>query len=341
MVNCKIFFIHGNETIQELRNTINHNIACLTLKDISEDIKICLDKEEEWWYDTFKILYNDNFENLSHCLSVKLNKKILFKYRLTLEHIANKIEEEYDDIKCVFSPPSIGQIDIFVDVTNIKFTEKQLLFITEENTNEMYLDECVLPILEKMVICGIPGINTIYYTKNDDDEWYIETEGCNFRKLLGHPLIDITRLQSNNVWDIYENLGVEAARQFLIDEFLSIMEGINSCHVKLLVDKMTYSGTISSITRYTLRKDESGPMARASFEESVDNYIKSSFNCDVEKTKGVSASIICGKRANIGTGFIDLKVDVKKLPKSILFKEEGVSEVEKKTTVKPRVYNLK
>ena len=265
MVNCKLFFNNKNETIQELRETINHNIVCLTLKNIAEDIKICLDKEEEWWYDTFKILYNDNFNNLSHCLSVKLNKKIMFKYRITLEHIAKKIEAEYDDIKCVFSPPSIGQLYIFVDVANIKFTESQLLFITEENSNEIYLDECVLPILEKMIICGIPGINTIYYTKTDDDEWYVETEGCNFRKLLGHSLIDVTRLQSNNVWDIYENLGVEAARQFLIDEFLSIMDGINACHVKLLVDKMTYSGTISSITRYTLRKDESGPMARASY----------------------------------------------------------------------------
>ena len=341
MVNCKIFFNNGNKTIQELRNTVNYNITCLTLKDISDDIKLCIDKEEEWWYEPFKILYNDNFDNLSHCLSVKLNKKMLFKYRLTTDYIAKIIEDEYDDIKCVFSPTSIGQLDIFVDVTNIKFTEKQLLFITEENSNEIYLDECVLPILEKMVICGIPGINTIYYTKTDDDEWYIETDGCNFRKLLGNPLIDMTRLKSNNVWDIYENLGIEAARQFLIDEFLSIMEGINSCHVKLLVDKMTYSGTICSITRYTLRKDESGPMARASFEESVDNYIKSSFNCDVEKTAGVSASIICGKRAHVGTGFIDLKVDMKKLPKSILFKDEGVFVCQKQSVIKPVVYNLK
>jgi len=341
MVNCKIFFNYGNKTVQELREIINHNIVCLTLKDISEDIKISLDKEEDWWYDTFKILYNYNFVNMSHCLTVKLNKKIMFKYRITLEDIANKIEDEYDDIKCVFSPPSIGQLDIFVDISNIKFTESQLLFVTEDNSNEIYLHECVLPILEKMIICGIPGINTIYYTKTDEDEWYIETEGCNFRKLLGNSIIDITRLQSNNAWDIYENLGVEAARQFLIDEFLSIMEGINTCHVKLLVDKMTYSGTISSITRYTLRKDESGPMARASFEESVDNYIKSSFNCDIEKTLGVSASIICGKRANIGTGFTDLKVDVKKLPKSILFKDEGVIMTQKLTGIKPVVCNLK
>ena len=341
MVNCKIFFKDGNKSINELRNTINSQLVCLNLKDISESINIILDKEQEWWYNTFKILYNNSFESMNHCISIKLNRKLMYKYRIKIEDIAEKIEDEYGDLKCVFSPESIGQLDIFVDMSNIRFTEKQLLFITPENSNEIYLDECVLPILEKMVICGIPGVNTIYYTKTDDDEWYIETEGCNFRKLLGHSLIDVTRLRSNNVWDIYENLGIEGARQFLIDEFLSIMEGINSCHVKLLVDKMTYSGTISSITRYTLRKDESGPMARASFEESVDNYIKSSFNCDVEKTKGVSASIICGKRANIGTGFIDLKVDLKKLSKSILFKEEGVSESEKKVIIKPRVYNLK
>ena len=332
MVNCKIFFKEGNDTIQDLRNTINHNFVALTLKELSESIHIQLNKEHEWWYETFKILYNDTFNDHFHCLSIKLNKKLMFKYRLTIEDIANKIEAEYDDLKCVFSPPSIAQLDIFVDVTNIKFTEKQLLFVTEENQYEIYLDECVQPILEKMNICGIPGIFAIYYTRTDTEpqEWYIETDGSNFRKLLGHPLIDMTRLQSNNVWDIYESLGVEAARQFLIDEFLLLMEGINSCHVKLLVDKMTFCGNISSITRYTLRKDESGQMCRASFEESMDHYIKSSFNCEIEKTRGVSASIICGKRANIGTGFMELKVDMNMLPvnnrKSVFFKTDGVVE---------------
>ena len=340
MVNCKIFFKDGNETVQDLRNTVAHNLVCLTLKDISHSITLSLNKSHEWWYDTFKILYNNRFESFEHCLSIKLNTKIMFKYRLTIEQIANKIEEEYDDLKCVFSPPSIGQLDIFVDVTNIKFNEKQLLFVNEENAHEIYLDECVQPILEKMIICGIPGILNIYFTKTDKDEWYVETDGSNFRKLLGHSIVDETRLRSNNVWDIYETLGVEAARQFLIDEFLEIMEGINNCHVKLLVDKMTYTGTISSITRYTLRKDESGPMSKASFEESMENYIKASFECDTEKTKGVSASIICGKRANIGTGFCDLKVNIKKLPprKSVLFKTGNVIEDNHKMCIKGKYY---
>jgi DNA-directed RNA polymerase beta' subunit len=62
-----------------------------------------------------------------------------------------------------------------------------------------------------------------------------------------------------------------------------------------------------------LRKDESGPLSKASFEESVDHMVKSAFAGDVEKTRGVSASIICGKRASIGTGVIELKINRKKL----------------------------
>ena len=227
------------------------------------------------------------------------------------------------------------------DVSNIKLDKEKLLFVTSENINEIYIEECVQPILEKLIICGIEGISSIYYT-HENDEWFVETDGTNFKKLLGHPIIDMTRLHSNNVWDVYENLGIEASREFLINEFISIMEGINSCHVKLLVDKMTYTGTISSISRYTLRKDESGPCSKASFEESIEIFLKASFAGDIEKTKGVSASIICGKRARCGTGFVDLKIDVEQLKNAIpvfLDKDNEGVVVEQKaiTKIKPFV----
>ena len=323
IVNCKIFFNKNNKTIQDLRNEVNHNLVCLTLKDLSINISVELNKEPEIWYDIYKILYNDKFTNYKHCISIQLNPKILFKYRINMEYITNVIETNYDDLSCVFSPYDSHRLDIFVDVSNIKFDEKRLLFVTEDNFEEIYIEECVQPILEKMIICGIPGINSIYYTC-EKDEWFIETDGSNFKKLLGHPIIDMTRLESNNVWDIYETLGIEAANQFLVNEFLNIMEGINICHVKLLVEKMTYLGTISSISRYTLRKDESGPMSKASFEESTDNYLKSAFAGDIEKINGVSAAIICGKRAKMGTGMIDLKIDIKHLPNSTpIFKDKS------------------
>lgn len=322
MINCKIYFKEGNKTVQELRETISNNLVCLTLKDLTKSSEIVLNKEPEEWYEIFKTVYNDNFSNHKNCISIKLNSEIMFKYRINIFNIAKIIEDKYDDLFCVFSPVNNEQLDIFIDVANIMFSEEKLLFINPENMVEVYIEECVLPILNKMILFGIPGITNIYYTQ-ENDEWYVETEGTNFRKLLGHPIIDNYRITSNNVWDIFETLGIEAAREFLINEFLSIMEGINDCHVKLLVEKMTYNGTINSISRYTLRKDESGPMSRSSFEESVENFIRSAFAADVEKINGVSASIICGKRAHMGTGMIDLKVDTKKLKYvNSLFKDD-------------------
>ena len=337
MVNCKIFFNEGNTTLQDLRKTVNHNLVCLKLKDLLIDVEVVMNKKHEKWYESFKILYNDNFLKYSHCLTIKLNLKTMFKYRLTLQDISKVIEKNYDDLLCVFSPLIDAQIDIFIDVCNINFTEERLLFIDPNNVEEIYIEECVQPILEKLIICGIPGIEYIYFT-HENEEWYVETDGTNFKKLLGHSIIDMKRLESNNVWDIYETLGIEAARAFLIGEFMGIMEGINECHVKLLVEKMTHSGTISSISRYTLKKDESGPMSKSSFEESVDNFLRSAFAADVEKIKGVSAAIICGKRAGMGTGMMDLKINIKKLPDALkIFKDDENDGVVKEYRAIPKI----
>ena len=145
----------------------------------------------------------------------------------------------------------------------------------------------------------------------------ISKQYSSFKRLLSHPDVDYTRTVSNNVWDIYEVLDIEAARQFLIEEFMSIMEGINTCHAMILVDRMTHNGTISSITRYTMKKEESGPMGKASFEETMDNFLNAAAEGDKEPTEGVSASIICGKRASIGTGMIKMSIDIATLPKSV------------------------
>lgn len=316
LVSCRIFFKEGNDTIQNLRNTINHTIVGLTFKDIAKSIKVVIDKEDELWYEPFKVLYNDDFAKYSSCISVKLNMNILFEYKLSMKNIADLIASEYDDISCVFSPPSIGQFDIFVDTSTISLPEDRLLFIDTENAPLIYLEESVQPIIEKMLVCGIEGITNIYYMK-EGEEWMVDTDGSNFKKLLAHPSVDMSRVVSNNVWDIYETLGIEAAREFLIEEYMSIMEGITISHTKLLVERMTYSGTISSISRYTMRKDETGPMGKASFEETMDNFLRAASHGDVEPTNGVSASIICGKRANIGTGMIDLRVDIGRLPRCV------------------------
>ncbi len=323
IVNHKIYLNCGNETIEETRLTVGSNIVGLTFSDISTSIVVNLNKDNEKWYDSFKILYNDNFMNHPHCITIKLNMQKLFEFHITVQDISNFIHTEYEDLFCVFSPPSIGQLDIFVDTSNIELPEERVLFINKDNAEEIYLEECVQPIIEKMTIKGIQGISEIFYTQ-EDGEWIVETNGINsrsissqfinFKKLLALDIIDETKTISNNVWDIYEVFGIEAAREFLIEEFMSIMDGINSCHSCLLVDRMTYGGNISSITRYTMKKDESGPLGKASFEETMDNFLNAAAKGEIEPTEGVSASIICGKRASIGTGMVNVQLDISKLP---------------------------
>ena len=65
-------------------------------------------------------------------------------------------------------------------------------------------------------------------------------------------------------------------------------------HVMLLVDIMCHTGSISSISRYGIKREKSGPLA-TSFEESLENFLKAGVFGDNELAKGVSASIMWKK----------------------------------------------
>ena len=332
-----VYFSKGNKSVGELRQTIGHSIVQLTFKRITKRFSVCLDKVPEPWYDTFRILYGAPERTFTDCISLQVDMDLLYEYRLRLSDIARVISEQYSDLYCIFSPDCYGQIDVYLDTRNVELPEEKLVFVTKENSREIYLEEVVQPILEGIILCGIPGVMNMFFLQ-DKGEWFIDTENTRekitetvrfrnktgdkerlndgtkrFKKVLSHPAVDTSRTVSNNVWDIYHTFGIEAVRQYMIEEFSSIMEGINLCHVMLLVDKMTFTGTISSISRYTMRREESGPFGKASFEETLDNFLKAGVFGQEEPTRGVSASIICGKRAPIGTGLCELAMDIKKL----------------------------
>jgi DNA-directed RNA polymerase beta' subunit len=118
---------------------------------------------------------------------------------------------------------------------------------------------------------------------------------------------------TNHIWDIYKTLGVEAARQYILEELIAIMPSISPYHSKFLVDYMTKTGTITSISRYTMRSEGSGALSKASFEETLDNLMNAGLYGESENPNSVSTSIICGKLGSFGTGVCELKVDISKL----------------------------
>lgn len=313
--NCFVYFKYGNKSVPELRQTIGDTIVGLTLERVSKSFKVCLDRQEQDWYDLYATLYSDRFRDYTDCVSIEINTDILFTYKVHLQTITERLNEQYEDMTCIFSPDS-KYLDIFVDTKDIDMDDDKLFFVNQDNVREVYLDEVVIPNIKKLVVSGIEGIHHIFFNRDNErkGEWMVETEGSNLLELLAHPDVDMPRVISNNVWDIYNIFGIEATREFMIRQFITVMPSINKCHITLLVDKMTYRGTINSISRYTMRGEENGPMGKASFEETLDNFIKAGINSQLETTKGVSASIICGKKPPIGTSICSIRTNVEMLP---------------------------
>lgn len=307
---CNIYFRDDIKTLEKAQN-LGKDVVYIKLEDLIDEFDKCPYKEYDYWYDNFAKFYGYNFKQFDHCISIKLNLQKLFNYNITLPEIARVLEEQKSDISCVFSPIYEGKIDIFIDSQSINVDEN-VKYINEDNIIDTYLD-FVTPILLNVKIRGVENIANVFYFKDKKDKWYMETKGSNFRDIMALPFVDTTTTMTNNMWEIYNTLGIEALRQFLIQEFSSIVGGVNSCHIKLLADKMTYNGKIDPVSRYTIRSENAGALSKSSFEEPLDNILKSAVNSDVEHTNSVSTSIMCARMAPIGTGLVDLQLDIEKL----------------------------
>lgn len=319
ITNHKVFYTTNNTSIKQIRTVVGKHIQHITFNDLVTNVELCLNKTEEPFYNIFKNVHNSRFASYKHCLRFTLDLKKLYRFRLTLLFISNCIENNFQDTCCVFPPLGCDFIDVFIDTSQVHQYTQEYEFnnVSEEYAIEIYLYDCVIPELKKTYISGVKGVDEIFFTKDENiSEWLIETNCYSsqhnmLKSLLSIPDVDVHKTFSNNVWELYEIFGIEASKNFLIQEFMNIMSGINSCHAILLVDRMTRDGYIQSISRYTLKNDSSGPLAKASFEECLDNFLNASIKGEVDPVMGVSASIICGKRAKCGTGIMELKIDTK------------------------------
>jgi DNA-directed RNA polymerase II subunit RPB1 len=148
-------------------------------------------------------------------------------------------------------------------------------------------------------------------------EWVLETAGTNMLDVLGLKEVDAIRSVSNDINEIYELLGVEAARQALYNELNSVISDaglyVNYRHIALLVDTMTNKGYLLSIDRHGINRADIGPFAKCSFEETTDMLVKAGIFSEVDKINGVSANIMLGQIAPAGTGDTDILIDEWKL----------------------------
>jgi DNA-directed RNA polymerase II subunit RPB1 len=113
------------------------------------------------------------------------------------------------------------------------------------------------------------------------------------------------------VYDVLDLLGIEAARTILLTEITGLFEevGLNFRHLGILCDVMTRAGRLMSVDRYGINKNDIGPLAKASFEETEKILLKAALFGEVDPITGVSANIMTGQPIRGGTAFSQIMLD--------------------------------
>lgn len=304
------------QSITDIRKIIGNSLKHLYWKDLIETEELFMMKEDEPWYESFEFFYSNEFRIHNVAFSYKMKKDVLFRNNISFVKIKETFENEFDFLHVVFSPYYIGQVDFFIDMDEIQKQEEKNEEIKDKKDFlfELFLQEVVRQKILDTSVCGIPKIKDFFIQKDDiTKKFQINTEGTNMIELLKLPYLDIKTLKTNHMWDVFNIIGIEGTRKFLLEELTNIVSSdgtfINQCHLTLLIDLMTFNGTIQSISRYGVKKEQNSVLTRSSFEESLEHFSKAAFFCEKENIKSVSASIMCGKRSNIGTGSLKLNVD--------------------------------
>ena len=167
--------------------------------------------------------------------------------------------------------------------------------------------------LPNVIVQGIPSVNRAVINEQDKDgrvSYNLLMEGYGLLDVMGSPGIDGLHTWTNHVLEVETVLGVEAARTQISAEIGSIMTaygiGIDTRHMLLLSDVMTFKGEVLGITRFGISKIRESVFMLASFEKTTDHLFDAAVHGRTDAIVGVSECIIMGMEVPVGTGLPSL-----------------------------------
>ncbi|MBC7128855.1 MAG: DNA-directed RNA polymerase subunit A'' [Thermoplasmatales archaeon] len=207
-------------------------------------------------------------------------------------------------------------IDAINKVSKIEIKEEEgKIFVIPEEESYRELRR-VHEEVKSVKIKGLDGIKRAII-RREGDEYVIYTEGSNFEKVLEIEGVDKTRTTTNDIHAIYRVLGIEAARNAIINEAYSTLQeqglNVDIRHIMLVADIMTTDGTIRPIGRQGVSGEKGSVIARAAFEITVDHLLRASRRGEIDELRGVAENIIVGQPIQLGTGSVELTIDIRKM----------------------------
>ena len=348
--SCTIFLLDEIKNNQEEAQKFINRLELTKFKDIIKSIGIYFDpddlntliQEDELLikqYYEFNQLIDQCRENQilpekeksKWIIRIELNNIIMLEKNITMEDINFALNSVYgNEVFCLYSDLNSDQLIFRLRLNKIIANKKKnvinSLDVSDEiNVIKNFQDE----LLNNLILRGIKNITNVtmrkitnYLIENENnfekkDIWVLDTVGSNLLKLLSLDYIDTYNTISNNIQEIYNIFGIEAARQAIYNELAEVIEFdstyINYHHLNLLCNRMTCNYKMVSVFRHGINNDNIGPLAKASFEETPEQFLKAARFGELDNVRGVSANVICGQEGYFGTSAFNILLDINKI----------------------------
>ena len=264
---------------------------------------------------------------------MEIDGETLLDKNITMDDIHFAITSSHaNEISCVYSDYNASNLVFRIRLDSNIFSKGKKRGVPEtlDQSDDIYLLRNFQEnILNNIVLRGVQGIRNVtarklqnYVIKDEGkfvrkDVWILDTTGTNLMDVMALDFIDANRTYSNNIKEVFDVLGIEAARQNLYNEFVDVMEFsdvyINYHHLSLLCDRMSSTINMVSIFRSGILNDDIGPISKATFEVHTEVLLDAARHAEFDHTRGVSASVMLGQLGNYGTGAFQLLLDMEKL----------------------------
>ena len=258
-----------------------------------------------------------------------MSREAMLDKRITMDDVHFAIKNSHgDDVSCIYADYNADKLVFRLRMNNIN--GKKPLKPKEnplDQSDKIYLLKAFQDqLLNNIVLRGLKNISKVTLRKLMDtlhkedgayvkrETWVLDTKGTNLMDVLALDYIDVSRTISDDIQEIRSVLGIEAAREALLTEMTGVFENdgtyINYHHLSLLCDRMTASAGMVSIFRHGINNDNIGPIAKASFEETPEMFLKAARHAELDQMRGISANVMCGQEGYYGTSSFQVMLDL-------------------------------
>jgi len=253
-------------------------------------------------------------------LRLEFSRKELMNRNLSMEDIHYAIFSTYEKLGYYADDNADKLIfRIRLNIENSKNDDRDIQYLKNFEKSILSL---VIKGIDKIgkIAIRLNKNNVVYEDGNYKmkEQWVLDTDGSNLIDILGNPYVNTNRTYSNDIIEVYNVLGVDAAKALLMKEINEVIDYsgnyVNYRHIALLCSFMTNKGVLMSVDRFGINRDmDIGPLAKCSFEETTEQIFKAAIFGEVDKLDGVSANIMMGQLIPCGTGDSKVLLDEMKL----------------------------